>query len=246
MQVTSLACSRTHGMNPPDRLSTDPCRNADGAGLDRAGSVNFLSVTQTLKDAIRSSDGRSAAGIRHNARLISLDTSRLFACEGHHNCIEFNLVGSRKTHVIKTLKLIVALASAALIIGQVGTERWASREPKVMGLPMSLNVEPWQVVVRACGNCHSNHTDWPWYSRVPPVSWWIAQHVREGRERFNFSEWDTYSQSQRQDKLESMCGLILTGRMPPWQYTAMHPEARLTEKDKKAVCAWVEEVTASK
>ena len=200
----------------------------------------------TLKDAIRSSDGRSAAGIRHNARLISLDTSRLFACEGHHNCIEFNLVGSRKTHVIKTLKLIVALASAALIIGQVGTERWASREPKVMGLPMSLNVEPWQVVVRACGNCHSNHTDWPWYSRVPPVSWWIAQHVREGRERFNFSEWDTYSQSQRQDKLESMCGLILTGRMPPWQYTAMHPEARLTEKDKKAVCAWVEEVTASK
>jgi heme-binding protein len=112
---------------------------------------------------------------------------------------------------------------------------------------MSLNVKPRQVLVRACGNCHSNHTDWPWYSHVPPVSSWIAQHVREGRERLDFSEWDTYSQGQRQDKLESICGLISTGRMPPWQYTTMHPEARLTEKDKNAVCALVkEEPTAAR
>jgi hypothetical protein len=70
--------------------------------------------------------------------------------------------------------------------------------------------------------------------------------VREGRERFNFSEWDNYSQWQGQDKLESICGLISTGRMPPWQYTTMHPEARLTEKDKNAVCAWVKEATAAR
>jgi cytochrome c551/c552 len=47
------------------------------------------------------------------------------------------------------------------------------------------------------------------------------------------------------DKLESICGLISTGRMPPWQYTTMHPEARLSEKDKKAVCAWIEEEAAA-
>ena len=155
--------------------------------------------------------------------------------------------GSRKLSVIRTLKFVAALAAAALIIGQVGTARRLETEPKTKGMPVSLNIEPPQVLVRACVDCHSNHTDWPWYSHVPPVSWWIAQHVSEGREMLDFSKWDTYSQWQRQDKLESMCGLISTGRMPPWQYTTMHPEARLTEKDKKAVCAWVEkEATASR
>jgi Haem-binding domain len=147
--------------------------------------------------------------------------------------------------VIRTLKLLAVLAVAALIIGQSGTARRVATEPKTRGMPVSLNIEPPQVLVRACGNCHSNRTDWPWYSRVPPVSWWIAQHVREGRERLDFSKWDTYSQRQRQDKLESICGLIATGRMPPWQYTTMHPEARLGEKDKKAVCAWIEEEAAA-
>jgi hypothetical protein len=142
---------------------------------------------------------------------------------------------------MRTLKLLAVLAIAALIIGQVGTARRVASETKTNGMPMSLNVEPLQVLVRACGDCHSNHTDWPWYSHVPPFSSWIAQHVREARERLDFSEWDTYSQWQRQDKLESSCGLISTGRMPPWPYTTMHPEARLSEKDKKAVCVWLKE-----
>jgi hypothetical protein len=161
-------------------------------------------------------------------------------CEGHHNCIETNRLGiTGTTQVMRMLKFIAALAAGVLIIGQMGTARRVAGEPKINGMPMSLNVEPLQVLVRACGDCHSNHTDWPWYSHVPPVSSWIAQHVREGRGRLDFSKWDSYSQWQRQDKLESICGLISTGSMPPWQYVTMHPEARLTEKDKKAVCAWV-------
>jgi Haem-binding domain len=147
--------------------------------------------------------------------------------------------------VMKTLKLIAVLAAAALIIGQGGTAHPVEIDPPKSRMSHSLNVEPPQVLVRSCGDCHSNHTDWPWYSHVPPVSWWIAQHVREGRERLDFSEWNTYSQWRRQDKLESICGLVSTGRMPPWQYATMHPEARLTEKDKKAVCAWAEEEEAT-
>jgi Haem-binding domain len=67
--------------------------------------------------------------------------------------------------------------------------------------------------------------------------------VREGREKLDFSEWERYSTMQKRDKLESMCGLISTGRMPPRMYTAMHPEAKLTDENKKAVCAWVKEQT---
>ena len=70
--------------------------------------------------------------------------------------------------------------------------------------------------------------------------------MREGRKKMDFSEWETYSIRQKRDKLESMCGLISTGRMPPRAYAVMHPEAKLTEEDKKAVCAWVEQTIAAK
>jgi len=93
-------------------------------------------------------------------------------------------------------------------------------------------------LAQACGNCHSNQTDWPWYSHVAPFSWWIRSHVRKGREELNFSRWTSYSARQRRAKLDSICGLVSTGRMPPWSYTILHPEARLTAEDKKAVCVW--------
>jgi hypothetical protein len=143
----------------------------------------------------------------------------------------------------RTLKSLFALAAVAVIVGQVELGQRADIKPRNEGVPLLFNSEPARVLVRACGNCHSNRTDWPWYSQVAPVSWWIERHVREGREQLDLSQWETYSPGQRRDKLESMCGLISTGRMPPGLYTSMHPEAKLTDTDKKAVCAWVKQVT---
>ena len=145
--------------------------------------------------------------------------------------------------MIKAMKFIFVLLSIALIAGEAGTEQRSVTEPKETELQLSLYSEPAKILMRACGNCHSNHTDWPWYSHVAPVSWWIERHVSEGREKLDFSAWETYSTRQKHDKLESMCGLISTGRMPPRMYSVMHPEARLSEKDKNAVCAWVREQT---
>jgi len=139
----------------------------------------------------------------------------------------------------RALKLLFALAAIAALVGQVELEQRADIEARNHELPHLFNSEPAKMLVRACGDCHSNHTEWPWYSHVAPVSWWIASHVREGRERLDFSEWEAYSALQRRDKLESICGLISTGRMPPRLYNSMHPEAKLTENEKKAVCAWV-------
>jgi hypothetical protein len=93
-------------------------------------------------------------------------------------------------------------------------------------------------VARACGNCHSNQTNLPWYGHVVPISWWIKSHVREGRQALNFSEWTMYSVGRRHDELESICGIISNGRMPLASYTLLHPEARLGAQDKEAICAW--------
>ena len=144
----------------------------------------------------------------------------------------------------KTLKSLFALAAVAVIVGQMEPQQRAAIDLRNQELPLLFNSEPAHVLVRACGNCHSNHTDWPWYSHVAPVSWWIARDVREGRESLNLSKWETYSVPQRRDKLESICGLISTGRMPPRHYRSMHPEANLTETEKEAVCAWANEGTS--
>lgn len=145
-----------------------------------------------------------------------------------------------KTLTMGKLQLIVAFLAVAVLAGHSGTERRADTEPKIKSWP---NSDAAQVLARACGNCHSNQTNWPWYSHVPPVSWWIARHVHDGREKLDFSRWDVYSLREKREKLESICGLILTKRMPPPLYAAIHSEANLSESDKKAVCAWVQEPT---
>ena len=95
-----------------------------------------------------------------------------------------------------------------------------------------------KALARACGNCHSNQTNLPWYGHVMPISWWIKRHVREGRQALNFSDWTTYSLRRRLHELESMCGVVSNGRMPPTSYRVLHPESRLQAQDKKGICAW--------
>jgi cytochrome c551/c552 len=85
---------------------------------------------------------------------------------------------------------------------------------------------------RACMDCHSNETVWPWYSNVAPVSWLVANHVREGRHHLNFSEW-TYTDKQKQDIAEEVEREISRNSMPDPSYLPMHPEASLSEAEKQ-------------
>jgi Haem-binding domain len=143
------------------------------------------------------------------------------------------------------MKMLPSIIISMALVLAVGLSRSRERvdQPSAMAYDLR-DAEPFReseagkVLAQACGNCHSNQTEWPWYSHVAPLSWWIHSHVRKGREELNFSRWTSYSARQRRAKLDSICGVISTGRMPPWSYTMLHPEARLTEKEKKSVCVW--------
>ena len=84
---------------------------------------------------------------------------------------------------------------------------------------------------RACFDCHSNETVWPWYGNIAPVSWLLWNDVQEGRDNMNFSEWND---GGSQD-LEEIVEVIQEGEMPLPQYLLMHPEARLSDADKQAL-----------
>lgn len=91
---------------------------------------------------------------------------------------------------------------------------------------------------RACYDCHSNETRWPWYSRVAPISWLVARDVREGREELNFSTWNRISTRDRLDAMHESWEKVQEGEMPPWFYLPPHPEAQLSPADRELLRQW--------
>lgn len=81
----------------------------------------------------------------------------------------------------------------------------------------------------SCYDCHSNESAYPWYTNIAPVSWWVKNHINEGREELNFSDWSEYSDRRKHHKLEECIELIEEGEMPLSTYTLMHGDAKLDD-----------------
>ena len=96
------------------------------------------------------------------------------------------------------------------------------------------------VLDRACSDCHSNKTVWPWYTQFAPVSWWLVNHVNEGRQNLNISEFGKLPRDRQDRKLRQICDEVTDGQMPLSSYLPMHPAARLSEQDKQTLCDWTE------
>ena len=104
-----------------------------------------------------------------------------------------------------------------------------------MGAAMTVPADAAAVLKRACRDCHSNDTTWPWYSGVAPVSWLVIDHVRSGRRHFNYSEWTRYESEKARKILHDICEETRDGSMPIGSYLLAHREARLSEADVRPV-----------
>ncbi|EPG67274.1 heme-binding protein [Leptospira wolffii] len=93
---------------------------------------------------------------------------------------------------------------------------------------------------RACYDCHSDIVRWPWYSKIFPVSLYIAHHVEEGREELNFSEWESLKPSKKSDKAEDILDEITEGNMPPKDYLLMHPDAKIDPEELETLKDWLQ------
>lgn len=136
----------------------------------------------------------------------------------------------------------VALVAAGLLLAIQLVPVDRSNPPVESTVPAPPAVE--EILRRACFDCHSNETAWPWYSRVAPASWIVARDTRQGREHLNFSTWNRLDPEERIHLLEDVWEEVDAGDMPMAIYLPLHPEARLTEADKAAIEAWVREATA--
>ncbi len=137
----------------------------------------------------------------------------------------------------KDLKIAVFVVIAALIVSQAFRIN-KSNPPAQANLSAAPEIS--SLLHRACYNCHSNETVWPWYSNVAPVSWLIGSDVSEGRQLLNFSNWGTYTADLKTKKLKKIAEEVGGGDMPPWYYSMMHPEARITQAERDQIRTWAE------
>jgi mono/diheme cytochrome c family protein len=135
-----------------------------------------------------------------------------------------------------TIGRVLAAAAVALVAAQLFP---IARSNPPVSADVAAPPEVAALLRRACYDCHSNETVWPWYSRVAPISWLVAHDVRHGREELNFSVWDTYDPAKRRKKLTETVKEVVEGEMPPWSYVLVHPDARLRAADHERLRAWV-------
>lgn len=142
------------------------------------------------------------------------------------------------------LKLPVFLLPMALVWGL----SMPSHDPPVSGLMekcprVPVSVRP--ILARACLDCHSNQTRWPWYSHMPLVSSMVHKDVEKARKRLDFSGWTgDISHVTTANEAQDICDEVSDGAMPPLPYKAMHSDARLSQSDKDTLCKWADGLRA--
>lgn len=139
----------------------------------------------------------------------------------------------------KTLKYVLLLAPLLLGAAQfIQAERTNPPTDSVFAFEAVAKPDPDLVTIvqRACYDCHSHKTVWPWYSRIAPVSWLVADDVKDGRKHMNFSQWNLYGPEMARKRLKEACQEVRKGEMPLWNYRLMHPEALLSDEDVNTIC----------
>jgi hypothetical protein len=128
------------------------------------------------------------------------------------------------------LGLLTALAIVVVAFGVMQLIPYRVTNPAVTQEPKWDTPRTRELAVAACFSCHSNETKTTWWEDIAPLSWWITNHVKEGRAKLNFSEWGTNG-GEADDAAET----VREGSMPPDYYTwlGMHGEAKLTPKEKR-------------
>jgi hypothetical protein len=141
---------------------------------------------------------------------------------------------------MKTLKILLGWLVGTLLLLQLiridvppppkATEADEVKAPK----------EVMALLKKSCYDCHSNNTEWPWYSKIAPISWEVNSHVKNGRAWLNFSIWNRYSK-EKKEKLLKGIDKSVRWQMPPANYLWVHKEARINKKERELIQKWARE-----
>ena len=131
----------------------------------------------------------------------------------------------------------VLLAVCSVLVHPFGAIK-AQRSDKPLLLDSSFDPQVVRTLEKSCQNCHSEKTEWPWYSYVAPMSWMIENDVQRGRSHMNLSRWNGYNPEQQQEILSKMSVLVRNRAMPLPRYLLLHPESKLSDAEIAYLYQW--------
>lgn len=141
------------------------------------------------------------------------------------------------------IKKIFLLLLAALVIIQFihpKKNQAAGEQPNSLASVFTVPDNVNQILQKACNDCHSNNTHYPWYSKLQPVDWWMTNHVNDGKKHLNLDEYSNRSLRYQYHKLEEIAEQVKSGEMPLESYTWMHKDAKLTDSEKDILISWAD------
>ncbi|MFN8287554.1 MAG: heme-binding domain-containing protein [Chitinophagales bacterium] len=146
----------------------------------------------------------------------------------------------------KSVKILIAVAVVVVVIQFFPPTKNTAAGPSAANISAVYTVpaDVKTILDKACNDCHSNNTIYPWYTNIQPVGWWMQHHVNEGKEEFNFDAFAEYSPRRQHHKLEELEEMVGKADMPLPSYTWIHKNAILTEGEKQTILSWSKGIRA--
>jgi hypothetical protein len=142
-------------------------------------------------------------------------------------------------------KILIVLVILLIIIQFIHPARNISAVDSPNNISSVYNVpaDVKTILDKACMDCHSNNTRYPWYFKIQPLDWWLTHHINEGKEELNFDEFTDKPIRYQYHKLQSVTDQVKKAEMPLSSYLWVHKDAKLTEQEKNVLIGWSEGIT---
>lgn len=115
-------------------------------------------------------------------------------------------------------------------------------QPNYIGNNFAIPADVKTILAKACNDCHSNNTRYPWYAKIQPVHWWLDKHVKNGKKEINYDEYTNKSLRYQFHKMEETIEMVKDGKMPLNSYTWTHKDARISEEEKSKIIGWANSI----
>lgn len=137
-------------------------------------------------------------------------------------------------------KIFIALGIVLIVIQFIrpAQNKSTNSQPNDIGVVMNVPDDVSITLRKACYDCHSNNTNYPWYAGIQPMAWWLNDHIKEGKSELNFSEFGSYKLKRKIKKFNEIAGEVTDGEMPLNSYTWIHKDAILTKEESNKLINW--------
>lgn len=143
--------------------------------------------------------------------------------------------------ILKWILVIVGLAFIGLQFTNPARTNPPIDQSKTLEATSAVPPQVSTLFARSCNDCHSNNTNWRWYTHIAPVSWFTVGHVNKGRGELNFSVWGSYGTRMKETRLRAICELCDKEVMPLASYAFVHRSVRLSRDDVRMICEWTKQ-----